>query len=134
MQEVQRAKGRVGSLPEPVAGALAYFTFIPAVIFLLVDPYKKNRFVRFHSFQSIGIFLFTIILAAVMRIAVVVLGLIPHLGPLLAVLVLVILGLGLFILWQLLVVKALQGEMFQLPLIGNYAERQAGFSTPASLD
>ncbi len=36
-----------------VAGALAYFAFIPAIVFLVVDPYKNDKFVRFHSFQSI---------------------------------------------------------------------------------
>lgn len=125
MQEVERAHGRVGAMPETIAGALAYFTFIPAVIFLLVDPYKKNRFVRFHSFQCIGLFLFMAILAAVLRIAAALIGLIPMLGPLLLVLISVVLSFGFFILWVLLVVKALQGEMLNLPLIGDYAERQA---------
>jgi uncharacterized membrane protein len=126
MSEIERAHGRVGAMPEPIAGALAYFTFVPAVIFLLVEPYKKNRFVRFHSFQCIGVFLAFVILAAVTRIAAVVFGLIPLLGPLFIVLLSVILGLGFFILWLVLLVKALQGEMFKLPLIGDYAERQAG--------
>jgi uncharacterized membrane protein len=125
VRAVERARGRVGMMSETVAGALAYFTFIPAAIFLLVEPYKKNRFVRFHSLQCIGLFLCMAILAAVMRIAAALIGLIPMLGPLLLVLISVILGLGFFILWLLLVVKALQGEMFQLPLIGDYAERQA---------
>lgn len=125
MQEVERARGRVGAMPEPIAGALAYCTFIPAVVFLLVDPYKKNRFVRFHSFQCIGLFLFMAILAAVMRIAAALIGLIPMLGPLLLVLISVVLSFGFFVLWLLLVVKALQGETFQLPLIGGYAEIQA---------
>jgi hypothetical protein len=36
-----------------VAGMLAYFTIIPAIIFLLIEPYNRNRFVRFHSFQCL---------------------------------------------------------------------------------
>ncbi len=32
---------------------LAYVTIIPAIIFLVLEPYNKNRFIRFHSFQSI---------------------------------------------------------------------------------
>ena len=32
---------------------LAYFTIIPAIIFLLIEPYNRNRFVRFHSFQCL---------------------------------------------------------------------------------
>jgi uncharacterized membrane protein len=65
------------------------------------------------------------ILAAVMRIAAALIGMIPMLGPLLLVVISVVLSLGFFILWLLLVVKALQGEMLNLPLIGDYAERQA---------
>ena len=40
-------------IAENVAGMLAYFTIIPAIIFLLVEPYNRNRFVRFHSFQCL---------------------------------------------------------------------------------
>ena len=32
---------------------IAYLTFIPAIIFLIVAPYNKNSYVRFHSWQSI---------------------------------------------------------------------------------
>ena len=53
MQAEQRAQGKVGIFSEPIAGALAYLTFIPAVVFLVVAPYKTNRFVRFHSFQCL---------------------------------------------------------------------------------
>ena len=36
------------------AGALAYLAgFITGIIFLVVDPYKRDPFVRFHAFQSI---------------------------------------------------------------------------------
>ena len=37
-----------------VAGALAYLLgFITGVLFLVIDPFKNDRFVRFHAFQSI---------------------------------------------------------------------------------
>ena len=42
-----------GGLEDNVAGMLAYITIIPAIIFLVVEPFNKRRFVRFHSFQSI---------------------------------------------------------------------------------
>src|ERR1700740_2161168 len=45
------AEGKVGPLPVNLAGALAYFTFVLAIVFLFVNPYRKNRFVRFHSIQ-----------------------------------------------------------------------------------
>src|ERR1043165_205822 len=37
-----------------LAGALSYlFGFITGIIFLAIEPYNKDRFVRFHAFQSI---------------------------------------------------------------------------------
>src|SRR5271169_1620340 len=63
----ERAQGTVGALPETVAGAIAYF-FLPAIVFLLVEPYSKNRFVRFHSFQCLGLFLVGVVLGATLRV------------------------------------------------------------------
>src|ERR1700760_4654206 len=40
-------------LADNVAGMLAYFTIIPAIVFLLIEPYNRNRFVRFHCFQCL---------------------------------------------------------------------------------
>ena len=38
-------------LSDNAAGALAYVTFIPAIIFLIVEPYNKNSYIKFHSWQ-----------------------------------------------------------------------------------
>jgi uncharacterized membrane protein len=40
-------------LTDNVAGMLAYVTIIPAILFLVIEPYNRSRFVRFHAFQSI---------------------------------------------------------------------------------
>src|SRR5690242_16408087 len=42
-------------LADNLAGALAYLTFIPAILFLMTAPYNQNRFIRFHSFQSLAL-------------------------------------------------------------------------------
>src|SRR5882724_2907549 len=47
------ASAPAGGLTDNVAGALAYVTFIPAIVFLVLEPYSKNRFIRFHSFQCL---------------------------------------------------------------------------------
>jgi uncharacterized membrane protein len=65
----------------------------------------------------------TIALAIAMRILYSVLTLIPVIGFLLAWLVSALTLLGLVILWLVLVVKALQGATFRLPLIGSLAEK-----------
>jgi uncharacterized membrane protein len=121
MRPVERVHGNVGALPQVVAGALAYCTFIPAIIFLLVEPYNKNRFVRFHSFQSIGLWLALSVVGA----ALILLFFIPLVGQLPMLLVSMLVVLGFFVLWLVLVVKALQGERFPLPVIGDFAELQA---------
>jgi uncharacterized membrane protein len=120
-----RAQGKVGALPENVAGALAYVAFLPAIVFLLVEPYRTNRYVRFHSVQCLlasGVgFLFAILIRLVSRI----LFLIPVLGPLLFVIVNMVMLLALLLVWLVLVVKAFQGEMFRIPLLGDFADRYA---------
>jgi uncharacterized membrane protein len=103
--------------------ALAYVTFIPAVIFVLTEPFRRNRFIRFHSFQSIFLAVATVLVAIALRILYSVLTLIPVAGYLLAWLGVAVTVLGWGILWLVLLVKALQGETFKLPLIGNLAER-----------
>jgi hypothetical protein len=40
-------------LPDRILGAVAYFSFIPAVGFLVFEKFKRNRYLRFHSLQSI---------------------------------------------------------------------------------
>jgi uncharacterized membrane protein len=112
-----------GFLKENVAGALAYFTFIPAIFFLRSMPFKRNHFVRFHSFQSIYLLLAGLLVALVVRLAFPMLSLIPKLGYLLAWLTVLLVLLAAVLLWAVAVVKAFQGELFRLPVIGGFAER-----------
>jgi uncharacterized membrane protein len=126
MQTEARAQGKVGPLPEPIAGALAYLTFIPAIVFLVLEPYKKNRFVRFHSFQCLLLWVAGILVAIALKLAGLLLFIIPVLGPLLVVLVSTVAAFGAVVIWLVLVVKAFQGHMFKLPLIGDFADQQAG--------
>ena len=103
-----------GGLQDNVAGMLAYFTIIPAILFLLIEPYNKNKFIRFHAFQCL-------FLAAAIFVVNVVLTFIPILGWIISML----LSLACLALWILLVVKAYQGQKFKLPVIGDLAEKQA---------
>jgi len=108
------ASAQGGGLTDNVAGALAYVTFIPAILFLVMEPYNKNKFVRFHSFQCLFFTLACFVLAIVLMF-------IPLLGPILGLLV----WLGELALWLVLVLKAYQGQKFKLPGIGDIAEQQA---------
>src|SRR5579863_9268285 len=62
-------------MADNVAGMLAYVTFIPAIIFLVTPPYNQSRFIRFHSYQSI--FLFVAVVG--IQIALSVLTVVPFL-------------------------------------------------------
>lgn len=108
-------------LTDNVAGMLAYITIIPAIIFLVLEPYNKSRFVRFHSFQSI----FFAVAWTVIWVAMSLVGVIPVLGWA-TLLIWPLLGIGGLIIWIILLLKANQGQMFKLPVIGDIAEKQAG--------
>ena len=125
MQEKARARGKVGALPENIASTIAYFTFLPAVAFLFIDPYRRNRFVRFHALQCLMYSFAAIAIAATLRLAALVLMMIPVLGPLLVLVIGVLFGLAAFMIWLVLVIKAFQGEMFEVPILGRVAAQYA---------
>ncbi len=108
-------------LTDNVAGALAYVTIIPAIVFLVLEPFNKRRFVRFHSFQC----LFFAVAWTVLWIGLSFFAHIPFLGWA-TVLVWPVVSLAGFVIWLILVLKAYQGQMFKLPVIGDLAEQQAG--------
>jgi len=103
------------------AAGIAYLTIIPAIVFLIVEPFRKNSFVRFHAWQSIFLF----IAWAVIDILV---GLVQHIVPstvFLTLTALQLVALALFIVWLIVFIGAFGGKRTKLPLIGDLAERQA---------
>jgi uncharacterized membrane protein len=108
-------------LSDSAASGLAYITFIPAIIFLATAPYNQKPLIRFHSWQSIFL---TIVYVAI-RIGLIIVGHIPFFG-LIAGMVGLVIGLGFFILWLIVLIKTFNGQMFKIPVIGDLAEKQAG--------
>ena len=108
-------------LSDNAAGGLAYITISPAIVFLIVAPFNKSSYVRFHSWQSI----FLAIAWFVIEIALIVLHMLPVIGWSTWILRPLV-GLGLFILWIIVLIKAFNGERFKIPFIGDFAEKQAG--------
>jgi len=126
MSSRKAESGNVGNLPRGLAGALAYFTFIPAAIFLLVEPYRRDPYLRFHSFQCLLLCLASLAAEVAWKVLILVLSIVPLLGHLLALLIAIVIVMALVLVWLVLVVKALQGEYFRLPLLGDLAEKLAG--------
>jgi uncharacterized membrane protein len=109
-----------GDLKPNIAGALCYpLSFVTGILFLVLTPYNKDRFVRFHAFQSI--FFFAAILA--LNIALGILGIVlPWRLERLLDRAVDLLSFG-GTLW--LIYQAYRGEKFKMPVIGDLAETQA---------
>lgn len=107
-----------GALPnENVMGGIAYLTFIPAIILLLVEPYSRNKFVRFHAWQEIW-------LSIARFVCWIALFWVPGFG-LMIIGVRSIIGIVFFVAWLIAIINAFQGKMFKLPVVGDLAEQQA---------
>jgi uncharacterized membrane protein len=102
-----------GGLSDNAAGAICYITAIPAIIFLLIDPYNKKDFVRFNAFQSLLLTASWVVLHILVII------------PILGWLVMLVGYLALFVGWILCIIKASQGTKFKLPFLGDLAENFA---------
>lgn len=83
-----------GGLSETAAGAIAYVTIIPAIIFLAMEPYNRSSFVRFHSWQSIFL-----------GVAAVALHLILAVIPIIGWLLMLPVGLGFLIIWLIAIIR-----------------------------
>ena len=102
-----------------VAGLLAYVLgVVTGLVFFLIE--KDNRFVKFHAMQSIA---FSLVLC----VAGLIMALIPFIGQV----GMALLNLAGLVVWIILMIKAYQGDWFKLPVLGDFAEKQAGGATSA---
>ena len=104
------------SSDEKMKGAVAYLLGpITGIILILLE--KKNDYIRFHAMQS------TLLFGAIFLLNVV-LGIIPVLGWIIALVISPLVVLVSFVLWVVLLWKAFSGERYKLPYFGNLAEKQ----------
>jgi uncharacterized membrane protein len=108
--------GQTAGLSQNAASALCYLLgFITGIIFLVWAPYNQNRIIKFHAWQSIFLNVAFIILSIVL----------PAIGHFVGVVLLSVIDLAGFILWIYLLISTFNGKMVRLPLIADYAEKQA---------
>jgi uncharacterized membrane protein len=103
-------------LSDNAAGALAYITIIPAILFLVLAPYNQKPFVKFHAVQELGLF----VVAVCLHVALIV--------PILGVVVYFVGWACLLVVWVICLIKASQGGAFKLPFIGDFAAQQSGYA------
>lgn len=109
-------------LPANVAGALAYALGpITGIIFYVLE--KDNRFVRFHAAQSIAVSIVMFVISFVLGILGMVIGAVPLIGWLVAMLLSFGVSIVAFVLWLLLMWQAFQGNEWEVPFAGTFARR-----------
>jgi uncharacterized membrane protein len=126
--QVTAAPVAAPGLQANTAGALAYLAgIITGILFLVIDPYKADRFVRFHAFQSIFFNVAWIAGWIAWAIVGLMLGAVTKgLFFILQVPIDLVLMVGGFALWAFLMSSAYQGKTTRLPVIGALAAKQAG--------
>jgi len=116
-----------GTTPQnQVVAAAAYLLgFVTGILFLYLEPYDKDEFVRFHARQSIA---FSVAVIAINIVASVFIQIFyfSFLGRLLGGLLWLV-DLALAIMWIFLMYKAYSGERYRIPELADLAD---SFSRP----
>lgn len=111
-----------------MAAALSYaLGAITGVLFLALEPYKNNRFVRFHAIQSI---IFSVACVAVAIVWSIIVGILVSIAGFWVLTVDLplhwLFGLGIFVLWLFLMFQAYSEREYRIPWIGDIAAKQRG--------
>ena len=105
-------KNTVLGVTENLEALLCYaLGWVSGLIFLFAE--KNNAYVRFHALQSLVAF-------GALHVAASVIWIIPILGGLISVLI----SIGMFVLWIVMMIKAYKGERYKLPVAGDFVEQQ----------
>ena len=113
-------------LTRNMAGALAYsLGIITGVLFLVLEPYRRDRFVRFHALQAIFYFVFAIAFSIAWSIVV---GMVMNISAWVFVVafpIRMIIRLAMFGFWLFLMYQAYNDKEFRIPILGAIASKQA---------
>jgi uncharacterized membrane protein len=103
-------------LSDNVAAALCYIPII-GLIFLLIEPYNRNRLIRFHAFQSLFLLAAAIVTNILISVLTTMMWSMYFLWA--------IIRLTYLVLWLFMMFKTYSGVKIVLPIIGPIAEKQA---------
>lgn len=110
-----------------VAAALAYVLgLITGIVFLVLEPYNRDRFVRFHAMQSVLFCVAAIVFSIAWNILVDVLISISGWTAVGLTPIGLIISLGFFLFWLFLMYQAYSNREFRIPIIGAIAAKQMG--------
>jgi uncharacterized membrane protein len=108
-----------GPQSKPIAALTYLLGFVTGVIFLYLEPYDKDEFVRFHARQSIVYSIACFVINIILSVFVAVLpgalgGIIRFLQSLI--------NLGFAVFWVFLMYKAYKGERYRIPELADWAD------------
>ena len=114
-------------LASNAAAALSYLLgLITGIIFLVLEPYKRDRFVRFHAMQSIlfcaAAIVFSIAWSIVWGILFSISGSLIFIDVPLRLAI----SLALFLFWLFVMYQAYNQREYRIPIIGAIAAKQVG--------
>ncbi|SRR5260370_24241699 len=116
-----------GGLDSNLAGALSYaLGLITGILFLVLEPYKNDRFVRFHAMQSVLFSVACVAFSIAWRIAVGILMSISGWLALATVPLRLLTSLGMVALWLFVIYQAYSKREYRIPFIGAIAAKQVG--------
>lgn len=112
-------------MEENLASALCYIPIV-GLIFLVMEPYNRNKTIRFHAFQSIFYWIACVVLSIGLGIVSAILyAALPYgVGSSIGLLLRLV-QLAFVVGWIFMAVKAYQRSRFVMPIIGPMAEKQA---------
>jgi len=114
----------IGAMLCYVANLVCYLGLIYSIIVLVTD--KTNKLPRFHAMQSILLSVVGVLMVPVYFVGMGLMFSNTTIGSLLGGLlglVVTVVGLALFVFLIISAVKAFNGEIYKIPLIGNFADQ-----------
>lgn len=117
--------GTGGLQPNVAAGLAALFSIIGGIVFLIIE--KKNAFVRFYAMQAVFLGGLSIVASIVFGIVFTILGHIPVIGGLIALLALLVVSLfwlAYLVVYLITIIKAFSGVEWEVPILGAMARKQ----------
>jgi uncharacterized membrane protein len=135
MQENPSGKSALGLDANIVAGLcyvanlVCYLGLVLSIITVATD--KTNKLARFHAFQSIFVSIVGILLGGAYFVAGIVGAIIDKAIGYPAFSLLLVMLIGLICLLLIIgviiaAIKAFQGQIFKLPIVGNFADKYSG--------
>jgi uncharacterized membrane protein len=110
-------------LTDNMAGTLCYLgLLITGILFLVLEPYNRNRAIRFHAMQAIFLNIAWILVWFVVNILF---GVLHLAGLFFGLFLSPVLWLAFLGVWIYMMVSTYQGKTVVLPVIGPLAQQQA---------